>query len=194
MTDGEIGGQSRCDDPAVPLPNLAARPAIFFDRDGVLNHDDGYIGTVARFRWTSGAITALAAARRMGYRLFVVTNQSGVARGYFGEAEVRALSRFMAETLHRADADVDEFRYCPHHPEAAVPEYRLDCPMRKPGPGMILALARKWNIDLSASLMVGDSARDMEAAAAAGVAGCLFAGGDLAAFLASAIATKRVVS
>ncbi len=165
------------------LPRRLARPALFLDRDGVCNIDHGWVGTRDRFEWMPGAKTAIRLAHARGWHVFVVTNQSGVARGLYDEAAVQDLHRWMLEEALRAGGTVDDVRYCPFHPEAAVPAYRRSSSWRKPQPGMILDLLRAWDLDPGRCVLVGDQATDMAAAAAAGVAGHLFPGGDLAEFV-----------
>jgi D-glycero-D-manno-heptose 1,7-bisphosphate phosphatase len=162
-----------------------SRPALFLDRDGVLNEDQGYVHRWEDFRWISGARETVAAFNRAGWLVIVVTNQSGVGRGYYTEADMHTLHARMAEDLVAAGAHIDAFYFCPQHPEAAEAVYRHpDPPDRKPNPGMILRALADWPIDRDRSLLVGDKSSDMEAASRAGVRALRFRGGDLAEFLA----------
>jgi D-glycero-D-manno-heptose 1,7-bisphosphate phosphatase len=165
--------------PANPL-----RPALFLDRDGVLNEDQGYVHRWEDFRWIPGAREAVAAFNRAGWLVIVVTNQSGVGRGFYSEDDVQALHARMSEDLARAGARIDAFYYAPNHPDAPLDAYRHpDPPDRKPNPGMILRALSEWPIDKAASILIGDKPSDLEAALRAGVRGVLFQGGDLVAFL-----------
>jgi D-glycero-D-manno-heptose 1,7-bisphosphate phosphatase len=155
------------------------RPAVFLDRDGTLNEDTGYVHRVEEFRWLPGAIAAVRRLNAAGYYVFVVTNQSGVARGLFDEAAVRDLHAWMNEELRRAGAHIDDMRYCPHHPDAAVAVYRVTCACRKPAPGMILDLMRSWPVIAKASIAIGDKERDAAAGRAAGIAAEVVAAGAL---------------
>ena len=159
------------------------RGAVFFDRDGTLNHDAGYTHRSHDFRWIGGAPEAIRAVNDAGLFAFVITNQSGVARGLYTEADVLALHGWMAERLRYWGAHIDAFSYCPHHPEGASACYARPCRRRKPAPGMIEDLLQAWSVDPARSLVVGDSPTDMQAAAAAGLRGALFRGGRLDKFI-----------
>jgi D,D-heptose 1,7-bisphosphate phosphatase len=165
------------------IPALLRRPALFLDRDGVLNVDHGYVGSRERFEWMDGALDAIRYATQAGWHVFMVTNQSGVARGHYDEAAVHALLDWMADQVRAVGGTIDDARYCPYHPDATVETYRQVHPWRKPLPGMLLDLIEMWQIDPARAVMVGDQDTDMGAAAAAGVAGYLFRGGNLLSFV-----------
>ncbi|VBB09302.1 histidinol-phosphate phosphatase [Lucifera butyrica] len=159
------------------------KPAVFFDRDGVLNQDIGYLYRPEDFVWTDGAREAIRLCNERGYYVFVVTNQSGVARGYYEERDVIALHNWMQGELAADGAHIDAFYHCPHHPEGKVPQYKAACTCRKPAPGLILQAARDWPVDLAHSFIIGDNPGDVEAGRAAGIKGYLFAGKNLYTFV-----------
>ena len=146
------------------------RAAVFFDRDNTLIANDGYLGDPNGVKLVDGAAQAVARARELGYAVVVFSNQSGVARGMFGEEAVHAVNGRLDELLldGNAGAVVDRHEFCPFHPEATVEAYRQDSPLRKPRPGMIVQAAEKLALDLSRSWAVGDAPRDVEAGHAAG--------------------------
>jgi D-glycero-D-manno-heptose 1,7-bisphosphate phosphatase len=168
--------------------------AAFFDRDGVINRDHGYVGSPDRFELVEGAARAIRLCRDAGYLVFVVTNQAGVAHGYFEEAAVNALHDHMRALLAAEGAEVDDIRYCPHHPEAKRTAYRQTCSCRKPEAGMILDLAKHWSIDLSRSFLIGDKVSDLEAAKRAHMRGFLFREGRLDLLVAEAISRMGKVT
>lgn len=168
-----------------------AMPAAFLDRDGVINHDDGYIGTRERIRWMPNAGQAIRRLNEAGYFVFLFTNQSGVARGFFGEDDVNRLHDWMREELARDGARIDDIRFSPHHPQGTVAAYAKDHQWRKPSPGMLHDLIEHWPVQLGGSFVIGDQSSDIEAGRALGLPGFLFPGGDLDAFVADVITQMR---
>ena len=156
---------------------------MFFDRDGVLNHDSGYTFETHKLKWIDGAREAVKAVNDAGYFAFVVTNQSGVARGLYEESHVQALHRWMADEMAAIGAHIDAFEYCPDHPDGTIERYRRVSHRRKPAPGMITDLLGRFPVDADHSILIGDKASDLEAARAAGLKGHLFSGGNLEAFV-----------
>jgi D,D-heptose 1,7-bisphosphate phosphatase len=152
------------------------RPALFFDRDGVLNQDRGYVHRPEDFDWIEGAIEAIKLLNDRGWLVIVVTNQAGIARGYYPESAVDDLHDWMQRELMLRGAHVDAFYHCPHHPEGTVSDLAVVCDCRKPAPGMLLKALDEWPIDAQHSWLIGDKASDLEAAKRAGVRAVLFDG------------------
>ncbi|GGI84651.1 D-glycero-beta-D-manno-heptose 1,7-bisphosphate 7-phosphatase [Shewanella gelidii] len=144
-------------------------PAVFLDRDGVINLDHGYVHQVDDFEYVEGVFEATKALKDAGYKLVVVTNQSGIARGMYSEEQFATLTEWMDWNFADKGVDLDGIYYCPHHAEKGLAEYKVDCECRKPKPGMLLTAAKFLKIDVNRSVMVGDKRDDMLAAAAAGV-------------------------
>ena len=144
------------------------RKVLFLDRDGVINKDVHYLHRIEDLAFVDGAKEALAAAVQAGYDLIVVTNQSGVGRGFYTEDDVNTLHQYMNQELTKAGAPILRFYYCPHLPGAPLAQYDQNCDCRKPKPGMILQAMADYDIDKAHSFMVGDKLSDMEAAAGAG--------------------------
>jgi D,D-heptose 1,7-bisphosphate phosphatase len=164
------------------IPALLHRRALFLDRDGVINVDHGYVGTRDRFEFMPGALETIRLATNAGWHVFIVTNQSGVARGHYTESQVTDLLGWVADEARRAGGTIDDARYCPFHEEATVDAYRRASDWRKPAPGMLLDLMRAWEVDPAQCVMIGDQPTDLQAASAAGVRGHLFPGGNLLEF------------
>jgi D-glycero-D-manno-heptose 1,7-bisphosphate phosphatase len=171
---------------------LPHRPAVFLDRDGTLNHDSGYVHRVADFRWLPGAVNAIRRLNESGYYVFIATNQSGVARGMYGESSIRDLHVWMNEELRAAGAHIDDIRYCPHHPQASIAAYRSACSCRKPAAGMLLDLMRVWPVIREASIMIGDKESDAAAGRAAGIASAIVPAGGLESFVEQFLERARV--
>ncbi|WIG49948.1 MULTISPECIES: HAD family hydrolase [unclassified Afipia] len=167
-----------------------SKPAAFLDRDGVINLDDAYVGTRDRLRWMPGVTDAIRKLNDAGYYVFVFTNQSGVARGFFSEDDVRTLHNWMRGELMRDGARIDDFRYCPHHPDGVVPRYTRECNWRKPQAGMILDLMKHWPVAKDRSFVVGDKQRDLDAGTAAGIKGYLYNGDNLSDFIDDVLAKQ----
>lgn len=142
------------------------RPAVFLDRDGTLNVEKEYLYRIQDWEWIPGATDALRLINQMGYLAVVVTNQAGVARGYYSESDIVILHNYVDRMLAEMGARIDAYYYCPHHPEHG--EVR-DCPCRKPQPGMLFRAQRELDIDLEKSWLIGDKLSDVDAARQAGV-------------------------
>lgn len=157
--------------------------ALLLDRDGVVNVDHGYVCEVEQFTFVDGIFALTRRAVDRGYRVAVLTNQSGIARGFYPESQFLELSRWMAAAFERHGVTLAGVFHCPYHKAGTLPPYNRESFWRKPNPGMILEAQRRLGLDLGRSLFLGDQPSDMAAARAAGIAGHLFPGGDLLAFV-----------
>ncbi len=145
------------------------RPALFLDRDGVINEEVGFLHRPEEVRFVPGIFELIRQARSRGYAIIVITNQSGIGRGLYTEEQFHTLMRYMRGLLAAEDADVDAIYFSPFHPVHGLNEYKRDTDCRKPGPGMLLQAARDHDLDLSRSALIGDRCSDLAAGAAAGV-------------------------
>jgi D-glycero-D-manno-heptose 1,7-bisphosphate phosphatase len=151
--------------------------ALFLDRDGVINVDHGYVCSADRTDFIDGIFDLVRLANENGYLVIVITNQAGIARGYYTEEQFQEYMSWMRSEFVRHDAKIDSVFHCPHHPTEGVGEYWRKCSCRKPAPGMILDAQRQFALDLSRSIFVGDKDSDMQAGMAAGVGLNLLLGG-----------------
>jgi D-glycero-D-manno-heptose 1,7-bisphosphate phosphatase len=168
-----VSGQS------VDRQMTTGRPAAFLDRDGVLNQDTGYAHRPDQIIWIPGAMEAVRLLNQSGFQVFVVTNQAGIARGYYTEDHVDRLHEWMNAELNQHGARIDDFRFSPFHPEFDDGRFSHLAHWRKPEPGMLVDLMRVWPVETKRSFMIGDQETDVGAAKAAGVRGYLFTGGSL---------------
>jgi D-glycero-D-manno-heptose 1,7-bisphosphate phosphatase len=150
------------------MPHHSLTAAIFLDKDGTLVENVPYNVDPALVQFTPGAIAGLQLLSRAGYPLFVVTNQSGLARGYFSEADLQGVEQHLRDQLAQADIPLQGIYACPHHPDGVVAAYRRACDCRKPQPGLLYQAAVDHGIDLTHSWMIGDILHDIEAGRAAG--------------------------
>ena len=162
---------------------METRNVLFLDRDGVINVDVGYLSDPAQLEFIPGAIEAMKEAQTRGYDIIVVTNQSGVARGYYTEEDVQALHAEMSRRLEAEGVHILAYYYCPHHPEGTVEEYKKACACRKPNPGMLTKAIEEWHVDVDGSFLVGDKPSDVEAAEAIGMRAYPFEEDNLMTFL-----------
>ena len=146
------------------------KPALFLDRDGVINVDHAYVHRREDFDFMDGIFDLCRAARGLGFHVFVVTNQAGIGRGYYTERDFHVLSDWMRDEFAREGAPIDAVYFSPYHPEHGIGDYRRDSDCRKPGPGMLLQAAREFGVDFARSVLVGDKVSDVRAGQAAGVA------------------------
>jgi D-glycero-D-manno-heptose 1,7-bisphosphate phosphatase len=154
----------------------------FLDRDGILNVDKGYLYKIEDLEWMPHVKEGIGLLCNLGFKVVVVTNQSGIARGYYTVADMEKLHAYMEQEIEKEKGKISHFYYCPHLQEGTVPEYAVACDCRKPKPGMILQGIRDFNADLERSFVIGDSDKDLQAAEAAHLRGYLYTGGDMQDF------------
>ncbi len=145
------------------------RKVIFLDRDGTINVEKSYLYKWEDFEFEKNAIEGLKELKNLGYEFIVVTNQSGIGRGYYTEEDLVALNNQMTEKLKEFGVEILECFYCPHHPEKGIGKYKVDCNCRKPNPGMLLEGIKKYDVDIENSFMIGDKKGDLEAGKKAGL-------------------------
>lgn len=143
--------------------------ALFLDRDGVINHDNGYVIKKEDFIFVDGIFELVAKAKALGYLVVVVTNQAGIGRGYYSESDFHELMNWVRSQFKVSLGDLDAVYFCPYHPDYGTGHYRRHSPCRKPAPGMLLTAISEWEIDPSCSVLVGDKVTDIQAGLAAGI-------------------------
>lgn len=153
-------------------------PAVFLDRDGVINIDHAYVHRPEDFTFIDGVFDGCRALQEAGYHLVIVTNQSGIGRGYYSTDDFLACTDWMKAQFQKHGVHIDAVYYCPHHPEKALEAYRCQCSCRKPEPGMIFQAAQELNIDLKHSAIIGDKVSDVQAGSAAGIPSRILVGKD----------------
>jgi D-glycero-D-manno-heptose 1,7-bisphosphate phosphatase len=147
--------------------------AIFLDRDGTINVDKKYVHNISDFEFIPGVITAMSSLQVAGYMLVIITNQSGIARGYYSEHQIQILNEWLRKTLLTQNILISGIYYCPHHPEASIARYRKDCDCRKPKLGLFYQAVEELAIDLDHSYTIGDRMRDLAICEASGCKGYL---------------------
>jgi D-glycero-D-manno-heptose 1,7-bisphosphate phosphatase len=152
--------------------------ALFLDRDGVINIDHGYVHKPEDFEFVPGIFELVRVAKTKGYKVIVVTNQAGIGRGYYTEEQFQASTNWMCNQFELNGGRIDAVYFCPFHPEHGVGDYKRESVCRKPAPGMLLQAQKEHDIDLQASIFVGDKPSDMAAGQAAGVGALLYLNGE----------------
>ena len=153
------------------------RPAVFIDRDGTMIHDVGYLSRREDISWYAWTIDAIRLLNRAGFLVFVATNQGGIGLGFYTEDFLKSLHVELDAVLREAGAHVDDWLYCPHHPDARVPSLKVACECRKPGPGMVRQAEQRFEIDLARSFVIGDKWTDIGMATSVGARGILVRSG-----------------
>ena len=159
------------------------KPAVFLDRDGVLNFDKSYVYKISDFEWIDGSREAIKFLKDENYLVFVVTNQSGITRGFYSEKDVEKLHKFMNRDLLKMKTEIDDFFYSPYHPDVPNKKYDHLMNLRKPNTGMLEIAEKKWMFDKKKTFMIGDKKTDIECATNYGIKGFQFKGGNLLEFV-----------
>jgi D-glycero-D-manno-heptose 1,7-bisphosphate phosphatase len=165
-----------------------SKSAVFLDRDGVINFDKGYVYKISDFKWIDGAKEAIKFLKSNNYYIFVVTNQSGIARGYYSEGDVKKLHNFINNELRKIHTSIDDFFYSPFHPDISNNKYLHLENLRKPKTGMLEIAQKKWHLDKKNSFLIGDKKSDLECAENFGIKGYLFEEDNLLKFV------KKIIS
>lgn len=153
------------------------RPTLFLDRDGVINIDHGYVHTPENFKFIDGIFEVVTTANQAGYLVVIVTNQSGIGRGYYSEEQFHVLTEWMKTKFIENGGRIDAVYFCPYHPDHGIGEYRQETDFRKPAPGMLLQAQRELDIDFERSILIGDKLSDMRAGSRAGIKKLIFLNG-----------------
>lgn len=173
---------------------MPQRRALFLDRDGVINVDRAYVHRPEDFEFIDGIFDLCRRARQQDYLIFVITNQAGIARGFYTEDDFLTLTQWMCEAFENAGAAIDRVYFCPFHAEHGIGKYKRESAFRKPAPGMILQAAKEFDVNLEHSVLVGDMETDIQAGVAAGVGCKLLYRPDAGSSAISSVATRQVGS
>ena len=156
---------------------MKKKRAIFLDRDGVININHGYVYQQENFDFVDGIFDLVKEANNQNYLVIVITNQAGIARGYYSENDFGLITDWMIDKFSAKGCNIDSVYFSPYHPTHGIGNYLKDDISRKPNPGMILDLQNRWNVDMNTSFLIGDKISDLAAADAANVSGYLYSGG-----------------
>ncbi len=160
-----------------------SRPAAFLDRDGVINLDKGYVHKISDFEWIEGSKEAIKYIKNMGFFVFVVSNQSGISKGYYDEKDVEKLHKYINTELLKINTSIDEFFYSPFHPDIKNDKYEKFKNLRKPNIGMLEIAVKTWPVKIKDSFLIGDKDTDIECANNFGIEGYLYKEGSLLNFV-----------
>jgi len=156
------------------IPNWREKSAILFDRDGVINKDKGYVCEKERFEWTEGSMRAIKKANDLGILVIIITNQSGIGRGYYSEYDFLCFMNWINSQLSEIGAHLDDWYFCPHHPIYGLGKYKKKCLCRKPQPGLLEKAINKWSLKKEKIILIGDKETDLEAARSLSIKSYLF--------------------